>query len=128
MNYDEICRLIPPKDKHFLFDFYFDAPRFELFYLDEKFMKFLGVKSDAIVAVIQIKEFIEGVYVIAWMNEELIFSLVKYDESLRFFFILDRSNFPLPVIRENILGKPVGYVPFSDCDDNFWNFKKLKND
>lgn len=125
---DELTRIVPPRDKSFAFDFYFNSPRFEMFYLDEKLMKNFGVSCDAIVAVVAIKEIIEGVWVIAWINNELILSKVEFDESLRFLFITDNSDFPLPVIREDVIGKPFAYYPFDDIGNSVWNFKKLKND
>jgi len=120
----EISRLVL-RDKSFSFDFPFASDKFETFYFDKYLMQKFGVDCGAIVAVIPVEEFSEGLIVLVSSGDVFAIAKVEYDSWAEIFFISDARGMPVPLDEENVIGKPVGYCLMEAADKKFIEFSRL---
>lgn len=120
----EISRLILP-GKSFSFDFPFSSDKFETFYFDRYLMQKFGVDCGAIVAVIPVAEFREGLIVLVSTEDVFAIARVEYDDWAKIYFISDEHGTPVPIDEENVIGEPVGYCLMEAADKKFIEFSRL---
>jgi tetratricopeptide (TPR) repeat protein len=120
----EISRLVL-QNKSFSFDFPFSSDKFETFYFDKYLMQKFGVDCGAIVAVIPVEEFSEGLIVLVSNEDVFTIAKVEYDGWAEIYFISDERGMPVPLDEENVIGEPVGYCLMESADKRFIEFSRL---
>jgi tetratricopeptide (TPR) repeat protein len=120
----EISRLVL-RDKNFSFDFPFSSDKFETFYFDKYLMQRFGVDCGAIVAVIPVAEFREGLIVLVSNDNVFAIARVEYDGWAEIYFISDEHGMPVPLDEENVIGEAVGYCLMEAADKKFIEFSRL---
>lgn len=120
----EISRLVLP-DKSFSFDFNFSSEKFEVFYFDEFFMRQFDVQSDAVVAVVPVGGFKEGMNLLVFNEDVFMVAKTQYNDWAGIYFITDEQGSPIPLDESNVIGEPVAYCLFSAVDNKYIQFSRL---
>ena len=88
-------------------------------------MQRFGIDCGAIVAVIPVKEFSQGLIILVSNEDVFTIAKVEYDDWAKIYFISDESGQPIPLDEENVIGEPVGYCMMEAADKKFIEFSRL---